>query len=223
MEEKPTISEHLSLNIDRFRYLSFIQATLCEHAKNDNLIYYGHAGHLLLKDVCPVIKVKVIASMEQRIEFAMERNKLSREEAISYITRMDKYRAKWTKFLYDIDWNEPSLYDVVINLKDISIQTACTIIALMTEAPEFKLTESVKKAINDLALESQVKAKLASDERTKDYILKIQVKDGNVKVSGRVRNVEDAERIKHLIENIPGVKSMDCSCVNYYINDDVIL
>ncbi|MGC8901413.1 MAG: AAA family ATPase, partial [bacterium] len=72
MEEKPTISEHLSLNIDRFRYLSFIQATLCEHAKNDNLIYYGHAGHLLLKDVCPVIKVKVIASMEQRIEFAME-------------------------------------------------------------------------------------------------------------------------------------------------------
>ncbi len=223
MEAKPAIKERLSLNIDRFRYLSFIQATLCDAAKNDNIVYYGHAGHLLLKDACPVIKVKVIADMEQRILFAMERNKISREEAIPYIKKMDKYRKKWTKFLYDIDWNDPSLYDVVINLKHTSIQTACDMISVMTTAPEFKLTETSKRAIADLTLESQVKARLASDDTTKDYMLKIAVRDGNVRVSGRVKNVEDANRIKTIIEEMPGVKSMDCSCVNYYINDDVIL
>ncbi len=223
MEAKPAIKERLSLNIDRFRYLAFIQATLCEEAKNDNIIYYGHAGHLLIKDACPVIKVKVIADMEQRILFAMERNKISREEAIPYIKKMDKYRKKWTKFLYDIDWNDPSLYDVIINLKDMSIQTACDMIAVMTTVSEFKLTEASKKAIADLTLESQVKARLASDDTTKDYMLKIVVKDGNVTVSGRVKNTEDANRIKTIIEEMPGVKSMDCSCVNYYINDDVIL
>ncbi len=223
MEAKPAMRERLSLNIDRFRYLSFIQATLCEAAKNDNIVYYGHAGHLLLKDACPIIKVKVIASMEQRILFAMERNKISREAAIPYIKKMDKYRKQWTKFLYDIDWNDPSLYDIIINLKDTSIQTACYMIAVMTTAPEFKLTEVSKKALADLTLESQVKARLAADDTTKDYMLKIAVKDGNVRVSGRVKNVEDANRIKTIIEEMPGVKSMDCSCVNYYINDDVIL
>ncbi len=223
MEAKPALKERLSLNIDRFRYLSFIQATLCEQAKKDNVVYDGHAGHLLLKDACPVIKVKVIASMEQRILFAMEHNKITREEAIPYIKKMDKYRKQWTKFLYDIDWKDPSLYDVIINLKDTSIQTACDMIAVMTTAPEFKLTEASKKALADLTLQSQVKARLASDNTTKDYMLKITVQDGNVRVSGRVRNAEDANRIKTIIEEMPGVKSMDCSCVNYYINDDVIL
>ncbi len=223
METKPAIKERLSLNIDRFRYLSYIQATLCEQAKNDNIVYDGHAGHLLLKNACPVIKVKVIASMEQRILFAMEHNKITREEAIPYIKKMDKYRKQWTKFLYDIDWKDPSLYDVIINLNDTSIQTACDMIAVMTTAPEFQLTENSKRAIADLTLESQIKAKLASDDTTKNYMLNVMVKNGNVRVSGRVRNSEHAGRIKSLVEEMPEVKTMDCGCVNYYINDDVIL
>jgi cytidylate kinase len=223
MRSKPAITERLSLNINRVRYLSFIQATLCEHVKNDNVVYYGHAGHLLLKDVCRVIKVKVIAPMEQRIAFAMDRNKLSRDEAIIYIKKMDKYRKKWTKFLYGIDWNDPSLYDVVVNLKDTSIQTACDMISTMTNATEFQLTEKVKKAVADLALESQIKAKLASDRITRDYMLKIASDDGHVVISGRVKNAEHANKIKSMISEMPGVKSLDCSCVDYYINDDVIL
>ena len=223
METKPTIKERLSLNIDRFRYLSFIQATLCEYVINDNIVYYGHAGHLLLKHACPVIKVKVIASMEQRILFAMEHNKMTREEAVPYIKKMDNYRKQWTKFLYGINWKDPSLYDVIINLKDMSIPTACAMVAAMTTAPEFQLTEVAKKAIADLTLESKIKAKLASDDTTKNYLLNIIVKNGNVRISGRVRNAEHAGRIKLLVEEMPEVKTMDCGCVNYYINDDVIL
>ncbi len=223
MKAKPAIVERLSLNIDRVRYLSFIQATLCEHVKNDNVVYYGHAGHLLLKDVCRVIKVKVIATMEQRIAFAMDRNKLSREDAILYIKKMDKYRQKWTKFLYGIDWNDPSLYDVLVNLKDTNVQTACDMISVMASAPEFRLTEKSKRAIADLSLESQIKAKLASDRMTRDYMLKIAAEDGHVVISGRVKNTEHANKIKTIVGELPEVKSLDCSCVDYYLNDDVIL
>lgn len=92
IEQKPTIKERLAIDLDRFHYLSFIQAALCEEAKNDNIIYHGHAGHLLLKNISHVIKVKVIADMEQRIMFAMERNKFSREEAIVYINKIDDQR-----------------------------------------------------------------------------------------------------------------------------------
>ncbi len=223
MKSKPALKERLSLSIDRFRYLSFIQATLCEYAKNDNIVYYGHAGHLLLKGACSVIKVKAIATMEQRLTFAMECNNLSREEAASYIKKMDTYRTKWTKFLYNIDWNDPSMYDIIINLEDVSIQTACEIVSAMTKAPEFILTQEKKNALTDLALESSVKAKLAANKSTKDYMLKISSKDGNVKIYGRVKNIQEAERIKKLVSELPGVKSIDCSCNNYYINDNVIV
>ncbi len=223
MKAKPAIAERLSLNIDRIRYLAFIQTTLCEHVRNDNVIYYGHAGHLLLKDVCRVIKVKVIAAEEQRIAFAMDRNKLSRQEAVLYIKKMDKYRQKWTKFLYGIDWNDPSLYDVVVNLRDTSLDTACSMISIMTSAPEYQLTDEIKKAIANLLLESQIKASLASDNVTRNYMLKIEAVDGHIRVSGRVRNTDHADRIRKIVAEIPGVKSLDCSCVDYYINDDIIL
>lgn len=223
MKSKPAIKERLSLNIDRFRYLSFIQATLCEHAINDNIVYYGHAGHLLLKDACSVIKVKVIATLEQRLAFAMECHKFSREEAASYIKKMDRHREKWTKFLYNIDWNDPSMYDIVINLEDITVQTACEIVCAMAKAPEFVLTDAKKKALADLALESGVKAKLASNKSTKDYMLKVSAKEGNVKIYGRVKNAGDADRIRTIVSTLPGVKSVDCSCADYYINDNVIV
>lgn len=223
MKAKPAFAERLSANIDRIRYLSFIQATLCEHVKHDNVVYYGHAGHLLLKDACRVIKVKVIATMEQRIVFAMNRNKFSREEAISYIKKMDKYRQNWTKFLYGIDWNDPSHYDVVINLKDVNTETACEIISTMTRAPEFQLTDEIKRRIANLALESKIRAKLASDDMTRDYMLKISAVDGKVKITGRIKNREHVERVTTIVHGIPEVKDLDCSWTEYYLNDDVIL
>ncbi len=223
VKSKPAIAERLSLNIDRVRYLSFIQATLCDHMKNDHVVYYGHAGHLLLKDACRVIKVKVIATMEQRIAFAMERNSMDRDEAVLYIKKMDKYRQKWTKFLYGIDWNDPSLYDVVVNLKDTSVETACNMISEMTKSPEFQLTEEAKKAIADLSLESQIKARLASDKITRDYMLKVDARNGHVRIAGRVKNAEHARRIEAIVSDLPGVERLDCSCVDYYLNDDVII
>ncbi len=223
MRSKPALKERLSLSIDRFRYLSFIQATLCEEAKNDNIVYYGHAGHLLLKDACSVIKVKVIATMEQRLAFAMECNNFSREEAASYIRKMDTHREKWTKFLYNIDWSDPSMYDIIINLEDVAIPTACEIVSVMASAPEFTLTEEKKRALANLALESSVKAKLAANKSTKDYLLKISAKDGNVKIYGRVKNNDEAERIKAIVSKLPDVKNVDCNCTDYYRNDNVIV
>ncbi|MCL4538273.1 MAG: cytidylate kinase family protein [Bacteroidetes bacterium] len=223
VKAKPALVERLSLNIDRIRYLAFIQATLCEHVKHDNVVYYGHAGHLLLKDVCRVIKVKVIATMEQRIAFAMDRNKFSREEAITYIKKMDKYRQKWTKFLYGIDWNDPSLYDIVINLKDTRVETACDMVSGMTGAPEFQLTDDIKSAIANLLLESQIRAKLASDNATRDYMLKISAENGNVRITGRVKNIEHVRKIQSIVSGMPDVRKLDCSCMDYYLNDDVIV
>ncbi len=222
IEQKPTLKERLAIDIDRFHYLSFIQAALCEEAKNDNIIYHGHGGHLLLKGVAHVIKIKVIADMEQRILFAMERNKLSREEAIVYINNIDDQREKWTKFLYDVDWNDPALYDLVINLKKISIQSACEIVANMVKAPEFQTTEESKKAMENIVLASRVKAALASNDATRNCNVDIAVDNGIVTVSGKVDSMDDVENIEELVKNLPGVKGVSCKCHPHYLKDVVL-
>ncbi len=222
IEQKPSIKERLALDVDRFHYLSFIQAALCEEAKNDNIIYHGHAGHLLLKGVSHVIKVKVIADMEQRIVFAMDRNKLSREDAIGYIKKVDEQREKWARFLYDVDWNDPYLYDIVINLKKMTIPTACEIISIMVKADEFKTTDSSRMAMGNLVLASRVKAVLASSDATKNFSLEVIADNGIVTVSGKVDTMEDVENISELVKNIKDVKGVSCKCHPHYLKDAVL-
>ncbi|MCL4558649.1 MAG: cytidylate kinase family protein [Deltaproteobacteria bacterium] len=222
MEKKPSLKERLALDLDRFHYLSFIQAALCEKAKDNNIIYHGHGGHLLLKGVSHVVKVKVIADMEQRIRFAMERNKFTREEAVRYIYSIDTQREKWTKFLYDVDWNDPSLYDIVVSLKKITIPTACEMIAVMVKADEFKTTEASVKAMNDLALASKVKAVLASDDFTKNFNVEVVADAGFITVNGKVDTMEDVDNITELVKNIKGVKGVSCKCHPHYLKDTVL-
>jgi cytidylate kinase len=150
IEQKPSIKERIGIDLDRLHYLSFVQAALCEEAKDDNIIYHGYGGHLLLKGIAHLIKVKVVADMEQRIMFAMERLKFTREEAIAYIHNMDDQRRKWTKFLYNVDWDDPAQYDVVIDLKNMTIPAACEVICTMTKYPKFQITKESKQAMENL-------------------------------------------------------------------------
>ncbi len=105
----------------RIAYLSFVTAALLERAKEGNLVYHGHAGHLLLSGISHTIRARVIADTEFRIKAAMEQRDLTREEAIVAIDKVDKERVKWTRFLYGVEWQDPSLYDVVLNLEHMTV------------------------------------------------------------------------------------------------------
>lgn len=160
IEQKPTIKERIGMELDRFHYLSFVQAALCEEAKNNNIIYHGNGGHILLKDISHVIKVKLIPDIEQRIASAMEGLKFTRAEAIAYLYHMDDLRSKWTKLLYSENWDDPAQYDVAINLKNMTMQHACELIGAMTKFPEFQATDESTRAMNNLLQASKEKQQL---------------------------------------------------------------
>jgi cytidylate kinase len=107
-----------------------------------------------------VIKVKVTAGMEQRVMLAMERLKFTREEAIAYINNMDDVRNKWAKILYNEDWDDPAQYDIIIDLRSMTIPDACEAVADMTKSPKFQVTEESRKAMDDLLLASREKQQL---------------------------------------------------------------
>jgi cytidylate kinase len=109
----------------KYIYLALIQAALADEVRTGKVVYHGNAGHLLLPGGTPVLRVRIIAPLEFRVQMAMERENLNREGAISYIQKVDQDRQKWTQYLYGVDWNDPALYDVFINLEYLSIDQAC--------------------------------------------------------------------------------------------------
>jgi cytidylate kinase len=169
---------------ERRRYLTAIQLALAERVQKGSFIYYGHAGHLLLKGLPQVLKVRVIAPLTFRARKLAETQKISLEEALKTIEKMDEGRIKWTRFLYDVDWRDPALYDLVISLGAITIEGACGILVCALDQPEFAASEDSEAVIEDFVLASRVKHALAAHDHTKGLELEVLAEKGVITISG---------------------------------------
>ena len=116
-------------------FVAYIRAALLRQVEKDNVIYHGLAGHFLLKDLPHVLKVRIIADMEERVREEMKRENISAEEARRILQKDDGERRKWSKHVYGIDTWDPSLYDLVIDIKCISVDGAVDIIRCALEGP----------------------------------------------------------------------------------------
>ena len=201
---------------ERSLYLTAIQLALAERAQRGPFIYYGHAGHLLMKGVPQVLKVRVIAPLDRRSQKLAEIEKISLEEAKKIIEKMEEGRIKWTRFLYGVDWRDPSIYDLVINLDAISLESACEMIICTLNQNEFKESPESQTIIEDFLLASQVKAELAGNDRTKGLELAVSAEKGKVRISGTFETGGIFPSGKHRIKNdldeaarqVPGVKEV---------------
>jgi cytidylate kinase len=190
---------------EKARYLACARAALINEVKNDNVVYHGLAGHFLLQGVPHVIKVRVIADMEFRIKAAMERGHLTRTDAIQFIKTVDEKRARWTRFLYHVDWADPSLYDIVINLNHISLSSACEVVRCTARLGQYKATPESQKITNDLVLSSHVRALIAADKNISDHDIEVEADAGVVTIGGTVEWAEDVDKIEKIVSAIPGV------------------
>lgn len=149
--------------LDRFgyrkeKYIAYIETAILRHLRKDNIVYCGLAGHFFVKDVAHALKVRIIADLEDRVKNEMEREGISREEALRIIKKDDEERRKWSKHLYGIDTWDPFLYDLVIHIKKITVDDAVSIICDTISLDRFKTTPESQRAIDDLAIAAEVKA-----------------------------------------------------------------
>jgi len=192
----------------RIAYLMCLTAALLKKAQGGKLVYHGHAGHFLLSSISHVLRVRVIADMEYRIQSAMERMNLKRDQAIVYIERVDKERMKWTRFLYGIEWGDSSQYDVVLNLERMTIDGASRTIVSMTELDDFKVTPQSLKAYEDLTVSSSVWAALVKDERTRAAFVQVAADDGVVTITGKAGTGKVVDAIPEVVAQVQGVKEV---------------
>ena len=207
ISETPGILEHLSS--ERARYLACLRAALVREVKDGNVVYHGLAGHSLLQGVPQLLRVRVIANTEFRIKGAMERTKLNRKEALEYLTKADEKRIKWTRFLYHVDWHDPSLYDITINLEHISLNSACEILCYAVTLNEFVTSPEWRKTMDDLVLSTEVRAIVAMNKGIADSGLEVSADGGTVTLAGTVGSLQDADRIREIAKAVPGVKSIN--------------
>jgi cytidylate kinase len=200
MEHPPDPFDVLGDPLNRFslghrrRQLVFaLRASLCELLEDDRAVYHGHAGHLLLRGVSHVICVRLIAPRGLRVTMAMEREQLSRLDALERIARVDAERSRSTLALFGLHWDDPSIFDMVLNLERMSMEEAAALAAATVELPSYRTTDGSRRAMENLRLSSQVMARLLAHSKTAHLDLQLQVDGSKVLVFGQLDEKELAE------------------------------
>ena len=192
----------------KYRYLAFIQAALTEHVRGGNAIYLGLAAHLLLGKDRQVLRTRIVAPMSFRVAMLELRQGCSRKEAINQIERVDEERRKWTRFLYGVDWTDPSIYDLVLNLEQINLVDASDVVCALAGSPRFEPTVATMVDLENLALASSVKAHLAMNPETRNLQFEVAADAGSVSLKSEVDSPQQAKAIRAIVKAIPGVHSV---------------
>lgn len=207
--EAPSLWQRLSRQ--HRRYLIYIQCSLIEAAKRDNIVYHGYAGQLFLKGVRHALKLRISAPFEDRVEAEMREYGKDRNEAVGYIKKTDEQRNRWIKFLYNKDWHDPSLYDLSINLQNVSVETVCGIVEHVLTSKEFRTTEESITNLNNLSLECEVRAAIASDDNLWDLDINVSASGDVVTLHGRVKDGKTRDAIVEIASQVKGV----AKCISY--------
>jgi cytidylate kinase len=204
LEQAP--SSVSTMNHKKYVYLALVQAALAEEVRNGHAIYHGLAGQLLLKGGIGVLRLRIIAPMEFRIRMAQERLGLARDDVIAQIRKIDEDRRKWTRYLYGVDWEDPSLHDLVINLEHISIDQACRLAAGMAMEAAFEFSPESKIQMDNLALASRVRAEMALNPFTSNLEVEVEAHGGEVTIKGNL--FDEADDVEKVARSVPGVISV---------------
>ncbi len=175
LHDAPTIIERIAHG--KTEYLGGIKASLLGYARKGNMVYHGHAGHLLLTEIPQILKVRIFAEIEDRITFLQQKQNISREQALLDIEIEDRNRSNWTRYLYKVDINDPRLYDIIIKIGDLTIDNACEIICFAAKSNAYLMTTESKQVLDDAAITSYINAALQSICEAR-----VSVKNGEVHV-----------------------------------------
>ena len=142
------------------RYIKYYRSALLQHARNDNIVYHGLAGHFFLKDIPHVLKIRINADMNTRVEEEMHREKISAEDALQVLKKDDEERRKWSMEVYGTDTWDSRLYDMVINISTLTLEDAVDIIYGVLQKPTFESTSESRKLVADMAYAAKKQAAL---------------------------------------------------------------
>jgi cytidylate kinase len=110
--------------IDGFKYVELLNLIIPKIAKDGNAVIVGRGGQYILHNFDDTYHLLLIAKEKDKIKFIEDNYRVSSTRAIQMIKRMNKRRANLYSFFGKKDYEDPKLYNLVLNMSLLSIDKA---------------------------------------------------------------------------------------------------
>jgi len=113
----------------RAEYKQAMAELMKELVAEGNIVIIGRAGQVILGGVPNVIHVRIIAPLELRAQRIAMKQAIPIEGAQAQVEASDRNRRLYLKRYYNVRWDDPYLYDLILNTGRITPDMAATIIS----------------------------------------------------------------------------------------------
>jgi len=205
-EEKPTLWDRFRQS--QHRYATYVEATVLEMAARDNVVLVGRASTAILRDVRHALRARVIAPEDMRAGRIEAQQGLTAAAAREYVRSADHDLAARVRFLYHLDWDTPSLYDVVLNTERVTVARAVAVLREMLADERLVASDASRQQLRDRSLAALARAALLADPTTRPHDIRVTVAGGSVELTGRVDTPTARQAAHAIVARIPGVSDV---------------
>jgi cytidylate kinase len=207
-EHRPSLWEKYDWSFRGFVALQ--QSMIFNYAIQDNVLIMGRGANFLLKEIPYVLKARIEAPLDARIEIVQNRESVDRSMAQWMIEKLDKQYDGFIRAVYDANWSDHANYDLVFNT---AVQSDALIIASLKEAlkeRESRKTEDAVKLLKMKAAAKGVKAGILTNSKLFVPTLDVTTDGETITLRGIVHNPKERKTVEDEARRLAGDISIKC-------------
>lgn len=117
-----------SLARDRDEYFDYLREAIFERAKHGDCVFIGRGGFAILKDIPGCFAVRLICSNSVRTDRLMKEFSWTEKKAQALLQESDLNRRGFHKCFFNVDQDDPSSYNLVLNTDFLTPESGASII-----------------------------------------------------------------------------------------------
>jgi cytidylate kinase len=189
-------------------YLDRLNSVIYELASRGNAVFLGRGSYILLRGFKCALHIRVTASLEKRIQNLMERG-LQREVATNAIHRSDHERGSFVKFAFEVDWENPELYDLMLNMDNLTIDLAVNTVLHIAGSEEIKARSlDAMKSLEMMGLARRAEAALIEAGLKHGPSISV-LEPGRIQLTGFVVDPMTKTKAEEILKGVKGIQSID--------------
>ena len=119
--------------LDEQIYLDYLVLIIAQFADEGDVVILGRGSQYILNDHPDAVHILLVNEFENRVNFMVDRYEVSRKKAERTVVNEDRRRVSLYKRLGKSDYENPQLYDMVLNMGRLDLETARDMVCKLVE------------------------------------------------------------------------------------------
>ena len=189
---------------DRFDWeyrglMALVDSYIDERAMDDRVVLVGRGANFLLEGMPHVLRVRLTAPIDQRVDRVMRKDGVDRKTAARLIEKMDNDRAAFIRANFHRDWYDVAAYDMVFNTAVQTFEKITDVLCRSLQEKAGALTIGAWEELRGRMLAARIKAHIATNPRIRIPTLKVFFDGRAIHLQGSVRRMADLEAVGEIV------------------------